>query len=72
MRPIVYPAGPEVFNIKRDDAAFVEQWAHNNKFLALHPGRTPVLTDPTMIFQRCIEDVIAADVAMFDLQPFRG
>ena len=71
VRPIVYPAGPEVFNTTRNDLEYCAAWGKKHNFEVPHPGRNP--TWPlAKIYEQCFDDVSIADVIILDLNNFRG
>jgi nucleoside 2-deoxyribosyltransferase len=70
-KPIVYPAGPEVFNTTRDDVAYCTAWADRHGFDVPHPGRNPTWPLPKL-YDQCIDDSSRADVIILDLNSFRG
>ncbi len=70
--PIVYFAGPEVFNTNRDDWAFAEEWGKKQGFRVLHPARHSYLKDQQKIYERCRADARDCDVIVADINDFRG
>ncbi len=70
--PIVYFAGPEVFNTNRDDWAFAEEWGKNHGFRVLHPARHSYLKDQAEISARCRADARDCDIIVADINDFRG
>jgi HD superfamily phosphohydrolase/nucleoside 2-deoxyribosyltransferase len=70
--PIIYFAGPEVFNTNRDDQATAEEWGKRHGYRILHPARHSHIKDQTEIYKRCCEDTRDCDVIVADLNNFRG
>ncbi len=70
--PIVYFAGPEVFNTNIDDRAFAEEWGRKHEFQVLHPARHSILGDPEKIYNACKEDARSCHVIVADINDFRG
>jgi nucleoside 2-deoxyribosyltransferase len=71
-KPVVYFAGPEVFNTTRDDRAFAEAWGAKHGFNVLHPARHSHLKEQLEIYKRCCEDARNCDVIVADINNFRG
>src|SRR5574342_556459 len=71
-KPVVYFAGPEVFNMNRDDRAMAEAWGKRHGFKVLHPARHSHLNNQKEIYRRCVEDARNCDVIVADINDFRG
>jgi HD superfamily phosphohydrolase/nucleoside 2-deoxyribosyltransferase len=69
--PTVYAAGPEVFNMGRDDRAYMEAWGKRRKLNVLHPRRHSHLS-PEEIYLNCVKDAVISDVLVADVNDFRG
>src|SRR3989344_4859086 len=69
--PIVYAAGPEVFNTNRNDAEEMSDWGKKHGFKILHPSRHSHLPQD-QIYANCKRDATAAHVIVADLNNFRG
>lgn len=72
VKPVVYIAGPEVFNTKRNDRAEMENWGEQQGCSVLHPGRHSSAIDQDKIFDSCVKDASICDVILVDCNDFRG
>ena len=70
-KPVVYAAGPEVFNTNRDDYQEMLNWGSAHGFEVLHPRRHSHLPQ-SEIYQQCVEDAGRSDVVVLDVNDFRG
>lgn len=71
-KPVIYFAGPEVFNTNRDDQAMAEAWGEKHGFKILHPTRHSYLKLPKLIYPKCVDDARSCDVIVADVNDFRG
>lgn len=71
-KPIVYFAGPEVFNTSRDDQEMALAWGAKHGFDVRHPSRHSHIKDQNEIYKKCVEDARGCHVIVADVNNFRG